>query len=235
MSIPIIIIGRSGRGKSRSMKSFKPGEVEVINTEGKLLPFFDPKPDQVNVPALAAKVHRRDGGAKPLKVDVIRSWLNKHHEHRAVVVDDYGCALFEIYRRYRISEDERLSNKFEPFDIILDKVARQIDALAEDGDVDRIVYIVLHEDYDSKGNTVPNVMGKMVNDKYVLEGHVTCTFQADKIGDQYGFHTNNGNPAKSPDGLFDEEFIPNDLRAIDARIREAYGYEPLKAAEKADS
>jgi len=44
------------------------------------------------------------------------------------------------------------------------------------------------------------------------------------------FYTNNGNPAKSPMGLFDDT-VPNDLRAIDARIREAYGFEPLKAVK----
>lgn len=229
MSIPIIIIGRSGCGKSRSFKSFKQGEVEIINTEGKLLPFFDPKPDMVNISEKARELQQRDGGAKPLKVDIIRSWINQHHEHKAVVVDDYGFALFEIYQRYRISEDERLSNKFEPFDIILDRLARQIDALYEDGDVDRIVYLILHEETDARGNVSPLVMGKMVNDKYVLEGHVTCTLQAMKLGDRYGFYTNNGNPAKSPEGLFDEEFIDNDLRAVDARIREAYGFAPLEA------
>lgn len=231
MSIPVIIVGPSGTGKSRSFKTFAPGEVEVVNTDGKLLPFFDPKPDQVNIPAKVAEVHKRMGGAKPLKADIIRSWLNQHHEHRAVVVDDYGFALFEIYQRYRISEEERLSNKFEPFDIILDRLARQVDALNEDGDVDRIVYIIMHEETDQFGKTSPLVMGKMVNDKYVLQGHVTMTLQSAKAGDQYGFYTNNGNPAKSPEGLFDGDFIPNDLRAIDARIREAYGYEPLSAAK----
>lgn len=232
MSIPIIIIGRSGRGKSRSTKGFGPHEVEIVNTEGKLLPYFDPKPDQVNVPSLVTKLQERDGGPKPLKVDVIRSWLNKHHEHKAVVVDDYGFALFEIYQRYRISEEERLSNKFEPFDIILDRLARQIDALYEDGDVDRIVYMVLHEETDSHGNVSPLVMGKMVNDKYVLEGHVTCTLQADIRDGEYVFRTNGGNPAKSPEGLFDDEYIPNDLAAVDARIREAYGFEPLQAVSE---
>jgi hypothetical protein len=75
-------------------------------------------------------------------------------------------------------------------------------------------------------------MGKFVNEKYVLEGVMTVTLYAEKLGDKYVFHTNNGNPAKSPDGLFEEEVIDNDLRAVDARIREAYGYGPLKAVKK---
>ena len=222
MSIPIIVIGRSGTGKSRSFKNFEPGKLAVLNTSGKLLPFFEPRHDVIDVPALVEKV-AQPGEAKPLKTDIIRSWLTNHKdEYKSVVVDDYGFALFEIYQRFRISEDERLSNKYEPFDIILDRIARQIDALYEDGKVDRIVYLVLHEEVDQHGNVSPLVMGKMVNDKYVLEGHVTCTLQSAVRNGEYMFRVNGGNPAKSPEGLFAEDYIPNDLAAVDARIREAY-------------
>jgi len=222
MSIPILVVGRSGRGKSRSSRNFEPGKVAILNTSGKLLPYFEPKHDVIDVPSLVGKV-AQPGEPKPLKVDIVRSWLTNHRdEHASVVVDDYGFALFEIYQRFRISEEERLSNKFEPFDIILDRLARQIDALYEDGRVDRIVYLVMHEETDSQGNVSPLVMGKMVNDKYVLEGHVTCTLQAVVRDGEYMFRTNGGNPAKSPEGLFESEYIPNDLAAVDRRIREAY-------------
>ena len=60
---------------------------------------------------------------------------------------------------------------------------------------------------------------------------MTCTFQSAKVGDEYVFYTNNGNPAKSPMGLF-EDTVPNDLRAIDVRIREAYGLGALKAVKQ---
>ena len=224
MSIPIIIIGRSGRGKSRSVKNFEPGKVAVLNTSGKLLPFFEPRHDVVDVPSLVRKVEEANPGEpKPLKADIIRSWLANHRdEYASVVVDDYGFALFEIYQRFRISEDEQLSNKYAAFDMIVDRIARQVDALYEDGRVDRIVYLVLHEETDAQGNVSPLVMGKMVNDKYVFEGHVTCTLQALVRDGEYVFRTNGGNPAKSPEGLFDSDYIPNDLAMVDRIIREKY-------------
>lgn len=196
----------------------------MLNTSGKLLPFFEPRHDVIDVPSLVEKIAQQNPGQpRPLKADIIRSWLTNHRdEYASVVVDDYGFALFEIYQRFRISEDERLSNKFEPFDIILDRLARQIDALYGDCRVDRIVYLVMHEEVDPHGNVSPLVMGKMVNDKYVLEGHVTCTLQSAKVNGEYVFFTNNGNPAKSPEGLFDGESIPNDLAAVDRTIREKY-------------
>jgi len=228
MSIPILILGNSGTGKTRSTKSFEEHELLVVNTTGKMLSYFDKHPDMLNVPAKAREVQQKSGGAMPFKADIIRSYLNKYHDHKAVVIDDYGYALFEIYDRYRLSEEERLSNRFEPFDIIVRKMSQQVDALMYDGDADRIVYIVMHADKDNDGMIKPLVMGKFVNEKYVLEGLMTVTLYSEKLGDRYVFHTNNGNPAKSPDGLFAEDVMDNDLRAIDARIREAYGYEPLK-------
>jgi len=230
MSNPILIVGRSGTGKSRSVKNFAPGEVVILNTSGKLLPFFEPRHDVVDIPSLVRKV-TKPGEAKPLKADIITSWLMNHKdEYKSVVIDDYGFALFEIYQRFRISEDERLSNKYEAFDIITNKVATLVDSLYEDGVFDRLVYIIVHEEVDQHGNIAPLVMGKMVNDKYVLEGHVTCTLQSAKVGGEYVFYTNNGNPAKSPEGLFEGETIPNDLKAVDARIREAYRWNDMATA-----
>lgn len=229
MSIPILILGNSGTGKTRSTKSFGEHELLIVNTTGKMLSYFDKHPDMLNIPAKVREVHEKLGGDKPLKADIIRSYLNKYHDHKAVVIDDYGYAMFEIYDRYKLSEEERLSNRYEPFDIIVRKMSQQVDALMNDGDVDRIVYIVMHADKDKDGTIKPLIMGKFVNEKYVLEGMMTVTLYSEKLGDRYVFYTNNGNPAKSPDGLFADEVVDNDLRAIDARIREAYGYEPLKA------
>ena len=50
MSVPIIIIGDSGTGKTAGTRTFNKGEVEIINVQNKLMPYFDPKPDTVNVP-----------------------------------------------------------------------------------------------------------------------------------------------------------------------------------------
>lgn len=232
MSIPILILGNSGTGKTHSTQSFGEHELLLVNTNGKLLSYFGKRPDTLDVPAKVAEVHARKGGAKPYKADVIRSYLNKYRDHKAVVIDDYGYAMFEIYERLRLSEEERLTNKFEPYDVIVRKMSQQVSALYDDCMPDRIVYIVMHADKDADGAIKPLVMGRFVNEKYVLEGMMTVTLYAEKLGDRYVFHTNNGNPAKSPDGLFGEDVVDNDLRAIDARIREAYGYEPLRAAEK---
>ena len=39
MGIPVLIYGKSGSGKSRSLKNFAEDEILFVNVEGKLLPF----------------------------------------------------------------------------------------------------------------------------------------------------------------------------------------------------
>ena len=92
----------------------------------------------------------------------------------------------------------------------------------EDGDATRIVYFIFHEERLDDGTIDIKTVGKLLNEKLLIRGLVTCTLQAVKEGDRYGFHTNNANPAKCPPGLFADEFIDNDLKAVDSRIREAY-------------
>ena len=224
MSIPIIIMGESGTGKSRSIKTFPENTVEVINVMGKIMPFFEPKIHQVNVPTLA-KEHDN-----ALKVDIVRSWLSSHTEHKAVVVDDAGYLITEMFMRWTVG-DEKMSYQFGVYKEIASRMWNLFQRVIEDGETDRIVYFVFHQEVDNQGNVDLLTVGKLLNEKIKIRGLVTCTFQSAKVGDQYGFFTNNGNPAKSPEGLFKDDFIPNDLYKVDARIREAYGLPKLKAVK----
>ena len=221
-------MGDSGTGKSTSIRTFKHGEVEVLNVQGKLMPFFDSEPDTVDVPKLCAE----HGNA--LKVDIVRSWLMSHHEHKAVVVDDCGYCITEMFMRWTVG-DEKMGDQYGVYKEIAAKMWTLFQRVIEDGDAGRIVYFVFHEETQQDGKVDLLTVGKLLNEKIKIRGLVTCTLQSAKVGDEYGFHTNNANPAKSPMGLFEEEFIPNDLRAVDARIREAYrlpALAPAKAAEE---
>ena len=240
MSIPIIIMGDSGTGKSTSLRTFKKGEVMVLNVQGKLMPFFDPKPDILSVPEKAREIQVAGGYATPpLKVSIVESWLCgrdketgelKHNEHKAVVVDDAGYLITEMFMRWAVSGDEMMNDQYGVYKEIAGKMWRLFQRVIEDGVPDRIVYFMFHEETDQRGKVDILTVGKLLNEKIKIRGLVTCTLQSAKVGEDYVFYTNNGNPAKSPMGLFDET-IPNDLRAVDTRIREAYGIAPLKVVK----
>ena len=225
MSIPVIIMGESGTGKTTSIRTFGENEVEVVNVMGKIMPFFQPKVHQVNVPQIA-KDHNN-----ALKVDIVRSWLMKHHEFKAVVVDDAGYLITEMFMRWTVG-DEKMSDQYGVYKEIANRMWQLFQRVIEDGDTDRIIYFVFHEETDNYGKVDLLTVGKLLNEKIKIRGLVTMTLQSAKEGDRYVFHTNNGNPAKSPMGLFEDEVIDNDLKFVDSRVREAYGFEKLKAMKE---
>ena len=205
---------------SYSLRNFKEEDVTVLNVQNKILPFFDRQLETVSIPDLATKL-AGEGGYKPLRVDIVQSYLANHHEKRAVVVDDCGYCISEAFMRWSTGA-EAYDNKYQVYTDIAARIWNLFSAVIEDGDANRIVYFVFHEERQQDGTVDLLTVGKLLNEKLKIRGLVTCTLQSAKEGDKYGFHTNNANPAKCPPGLFEDEFIDNDLKAVDARIREAY-------------
>ncbi len=219
MSIPIIIIGDSGTGKSYSLRNFGEEDVTVLNVQNKILPFFDKRLETVSIPDLAAKL-AADGGYKPPRVDIVQSYLMNHHEKRSVVIDDCGYCISELFVRWSTGP-EAYDNKYAIYSDLAARIWNLFQTVIEDGDASRIVYFVFHQEKQPDGTIDLLTVGKLLNEKLLIRGLVTCTLHCVQELDRYGFHTNLG-PAKCPPGLFEEEFIDNDLKMVDSRIREAY-------------
>jgi len=95
-----------------------------------------------------------------------------------------------------------------------------IHSINEMEDENKIVYFWHHTETDSDGREKCKTIGKMLDEKLTVEG---C-FDIVLYCQDHKFYTqSNGiSTAKSPEGMFDLE-IPNDLKAVDAAIREYYG------------
>lgn len=75
MAIPVLIIGKSGSGKSASLRNFQPEEIGVINVMGKPLPF---------------KSTLKTGQTK--SYETIDKWL-KTAGPASIVIDDAGYLI----------------------------------------------------------------------------------------------------------------------------------------------
>lgn len=207
MSIPVLILGEPGSGKSSSMREFTEDEVGVIQTIAKPLPFRN-----------NLKV------ARSRRFEQVKSWLAATKKYRAMVVDDFGYLITDTYMRYSYGA-EKLRDQYEVYKIIGGEVYNLVNALNEDGQDDRIVYLMMHIDRDALGHIEPATVGKMLNEKVKLVGMFTIVIMATSEGGEYRFITN-GQPLKSPQGMFPQE-MPNDLKQVDSLIRDYWSMKPL--------
>ena len=204
MGTVVFILGRSGTGKSYSMRDFNPDEIAVINIQGKILPF-------------------RNGAKFPVKntddaAQVLASVKAAAKKVKTIVVDDFQYLMANEFMR---RSTERGYDKFT-------EIARHawdvVDAVRELPN-DVIVYILCHTDTDADGVERLKTIGKMLDEKIVLEGMSTIVLKTNVSDGQYTFLTqNNGkDTVKSPAGMFPSYAIDNNLKYVDEKIRNYYG------------
>lgn len=209
MSVPVLIIGEPGSGKSYSLREFKRGEIGVFQTIKKPLPFRND---------LEVAASRR--------FEQITAWLSNDTTHKALIIDDFGYLITDTYMRFSHGP-ERKRDQFEVYKDIGADTYNLITGLMDDGRDDRIVYMTMHVERDQQGRIEPATVGKLLNEKVKLLGMFTIVLMAESDAEGYRFVTN-GQPLKSPPGMF-EQTIPNDLKAVDSTIREYWEMEAIDA------
>lgn len=206
MGVPVLVYGKSGSGKSRSLKNFAEDEILLINVEGKQLPFRQKfnyvfKSDNLNL--IIEQIIKM-----PCKVAVIddAGYLMTHHfmeNHKA----KKGNASFEMY------------------DTIADTMYQLVKRIKDNVPEDKIVYIIMHEDTDDYGQTKLRTIGKLIDNKVCLEGMVTICIRCMSDGGRHFFRvqTNGSDITKTPEDMFEKPEVDNDLKLVDHVIREYYG------------
>ena len=140
---------------------------------------------------------------------------------KTAVVDDFGYIMTNLFMRGHGSGDQ-----FKLYNQIGDTVWSFINYIQSPAVApNSIVYLIMHEDVNEDGTNKLRTIGKLLDQKVCIEGMCTVVLHAIAKGDQHLFETqNNGNSlAKSPEGMFQEAEIPNDLKAVDTAIRGYWG------------
>lgn len=206
MAIVTFALGNSGEGKSFSLKHLDPSLVGLINVNDKPLPFRG---------GHNFRSYATDNAEK------IKSAL-RASKAPIIVIDDFQYVMGNEYvggANTKFTGDAA----FQRYNTMAYNAWSIINTAIREVSSDKRVYILSHLQEDN-GRTKIKTIGKMLDDKIVLEGMVTMVLQTTVQDGQHFFMTkNNGfNTVKSPEGMFESDLIPNDLNAVDDAICEYY-------------
>ena len=209
MATAVLIMGESGSGKSASLRNFSPNEISVFNVTNKPLPF---KQGKTKIPKIDNATY----------ADIANALANPNK--RAYVIDDAGYLLsFEMFKRANETGYSKFTDMAKNFFDMLDFINTKLPN-------DIIVYITMHTEDDSEMHRVKvKTIGKMLDQNLKIEGLFSIVLRAVQTEDGYKFVTRDDmvSTAKSPIGMWEEDMIDNDLKAVDSTIREYYDMKPL--------
>ena len=207
-SVPVLLIGKSGSGKSASMRNFKKEEIAIANVLGKPLPF------KSNLDA--PKVDNYDILLKAIQ----------NTDKKVIVVDDANYLITnEFMNKSSVKGFDKYNEMGNNFFNLINGIKN-----IEGG---KTVYLIMHEDTDDEGNVKPKTIGKLLDDKVNIQGMFTICLRSMYDNGNYIFRlkTNGQDCVKTPIGLFDEEQMENDLKLVDTKIREYYELDKEGATE----
>lgn len=210
MGVGVLVYGRSGSGKSRSLKNFAEDEIFLVNVIGKPLPF----------PGRFRYCIKSDN------YNTIKNGLKKMPS-KVAVIDDAGYLLTNTFMRGH-SAPKSGSSSFDLYNDIADAFWGLLRFIQDELPEDVIVYLLMHEATSDYGETKLRTIGKLLDEKVCVEGMVSIALRCMVEGDRHFFRTQSSGMdiSKSPEEMFDLE-IENDLKAVDTRIREYWGLAPV--------
>lgn len=216
MSTAVMIIGESGTGKSTSLRNLDPAQTLLIQAVRKPLPFRSKEWKPATKENPQGSIFVSDQSAT-----IVAAMQRTARD--IIVLDDFQYVMANEFMR-RVTDNETGNGAFAKYNEIARSAWDILTAASSLADTKR-VYLLSHTSTDEFGKTKIKTIGKLLDEKIVMEGLVSIVLRTAVINDQYLFRTrNNGSDTvKSPIGLFDDETIPNDLAAVDAAISEFYG------------
>ncbi len=199
MSTLVMVYGQSGTGKSTSLRNFESNEVSVVNVSGKPLPF------RKKLPTWSTN----DYGAISSVLPKIAS--------PSIVIDDATYLMVDEYmRNAKITGYQKYTDIAKHFFDLLETARNLPD--------NKIIYFIGHSEQADDGREHFKTIGKMLDNTVTIEGKFSIVLKTVVKDGKYYFSTQNSgqDTVKSPMGMFDEPYIENDLKAVDAAIRRFY-------------
>jgi len=207
MGVPILILGKSGSGKSTSLRDFP--ECGIINVLGKPLPFR----------GAATRKSITTDDYEMVKAVLVKS------KAKSIAIDDAGFLMTNQFMRGHAQQGAG-SAIFGFYNTIGDSFWNLIEYVIHTLPADVIVYFMMHEDKNDMGEVKPKSVGKMLDEKVCIESMFTIALRCVLSSGKHVFktQTDGTDVTKSPDGMFEMDEIPNDLAYVDKTVRAYYGF-----------
>jgi hypothetical protein len=215
------IVGATGTGKSTSIKHLNSEETYIINVAKKELPF---KGSEKMYNAEKRNYKEVDDANEITRL--LKTISEKAPHIKNIIIEDSNYIMgFNLVSK-------ATENGFTKFTIMardMVELMREARRLRDDL---KVFYFSHPETIEDSGEIIGykiKTAGKMIDNQIVLEGLLTvCLYthvEENKDGSMtYSFLTNRFKkyPAKSPDGMFDELKIPNNLDYVCKKLDEYY-------------
>jgi hypothetical protein len=218
----IFIIGKSGTGKSTSLRNLNPDETIIINSDQKALPFKKFK----------EKYNEEKGNylqtASPVAITEKLKEAHKNPAIKTVIID----TISRVGTDYVMSNAFRAEKGFDKWSRLSGSIYDIVNIINDRMRDDIIVYLFAHPEvtYDEAGYSTERLLmpGKQLNN-FVLESFSSVVLYTEVVknpgkSNDYYFRTEcNNDSAKTPIGLFEERLVPNDIVQVNATVRDYFG------------
>jgi len=218
MAQSVLVIADSGTGKSTSIRTLDPKKTFIINIANKPLPFKGYKNKYTQITKDNPKGNITSAASAAGIIKAIKHVDEKMSHIKTLVVDDWQyMSSFEYFDR----ANEKGYDKFTQIAANLAMVAKMPKDLREDLTVIFLTHSEDSTDINGNRKIKAKTIGKMIDNTLTLEGLFSIVLfgKVNKNDDgelEYGFETQNSgeNTCKSPMGMFEDKFIPNDLAYV---------------------
>jgi hypothetical protein len=216
-SILVMVIGKSGRGKSTALRNLPVDKTHIINVIGKPLPF---QAGLKYVPGKNMTISADPNTIRRTMMEVSRANTVEH-----LVIEDAQYIMATEFM------DKAMVKGYDKFTMMARNIW-EILVLSTKLREGLKIYFLAHEE-DTGNERKMKTLGKLLDDKITPEGLSTIVLYADVTGERdnrrYFFSTQSDGitNAKSPFGMF-PSMIPNDLMLVSQRVDEYYKGVELK-------
>ena len=215
------IVGATGTGKSTAIKHLDPKETYIINVAKKELPFKGSE----KLYNAENKNYKEVDDANEI-TRLLKTISDKAPHIKNIVIEDSNYIMgFNIVSK--ATEVGYMKFSLMAKDMV--ELFREARKLRDDI---KVFYLTHPETIEDGGDIIGykiKTAGKLIDNQVLLEGLLTvCIYtfvEENKDGSaSYNFITNRFKkyPAKSPDGMFDEVKIPNNLKYVCDKLDEYY-------------